>query len=47
MGKAQAIGGQTVEVRSLDLPPERTEVGITHVVDQYDDDVGLGFKEER
>ena len=44
LGKAQAIGRQTVQVRRLDFPPERTKIGIAHVVDQNDDDVGLAGK---
>ena len=38
---AQAVGGKAIQMRSFDLPPERPKVRVAHVVDQYNNHIGL------
>ena len=46
--KTQAVGGEAVEVRGLDLRTVAADVGVAEVIGEDDEDVGLlGGVEDR
>ena len=41
LGEAQAVGGEFVDVRGFNFSAVTADVGKTHIVCEYDDDVGF------